>query len=148
MFIYTIDIFMYKYLHNPVRKFLYILIVLGLSISCKKQKLTNGGDGWSIKEIIVNDLDYTVTYRNIVSNEVIYFRKDNTYKESLWYVQTGANQIDGTWEFKDNRKKLEIVKEGGYTELWNVEELKSKKMKLIRTDAATGWTYEVEYEKD
>ena len=134
--------------HNYMRNIICISLVLVLSISCKKHKLKNAENGWSIGEIFVNDLDYTSVYRNNVSEEVIYFRKNNEYAETLSYVQTGQNQTKGTWEFKDDKKKLEILRDGGYAELWEVEELKSKKMKLRRVDEATGWSYVVEYKKN
>ena len=135
-------------IHTNMRKYIYIALVLTLSISCKKHKLKNAENGWSITEIIVNDLDYTSVYRNIVSEEVVYFRKKNEYAETIWYVQTGQNQTNGTWEFKEGKKKLEILRDGGYAELWEVEELKSKKMKLRRVDEATGWSYVIEYKKN
>ncbi len=93
----------------------------GISLRSKKSRLVGK---WQLDELEVDGTDYTAD----INRWEIEFKKDGTFEQSIQIEGFQTSNIEGEWEFSNDKTEVEITYDDGDKTDLNITRLKNDEL--------------------
>lgn len=95
----------------------------GPSISSRTKKARLVGN-WQLEELEIDGTDFTAD----INRWELEFKKDGTFEQSIQVDGFGSSNVEGEWEFSNDKTEVEITYDDGTKADLNITRLKNKEL--------------------